>query len=51
VEKGNVPERVIVSKTEDGEVVMSRPVYPYPRTAVYNGQGDPNLAGSFVEKK
>jgi Tannase and feruloyl esterase len=28
-------------------VAQSRPVYPYPSIAVYDGQGDPNLASSY----
>jgi len=29
---------------------MSRPVYPYPRIAVYDGFGDPFVESSFIEK-
>ena len=47
VEKGVGPERVIVSKIEKGEVVMTRPVFPYPRKAVYSGAGDPDNEGTF----
>ena len=47
VEKGEAPDRVIVSKKEHGKVVISRPVYPYPRKAVYDGEGDPNTESSF----
>ncbi|ODS86987.1 MAG: hypothetical protein ABS46_00505 [Cytophagaceae bacterium SCN 52-12] len=47
VEKGIAPERVIVSKTEDGKVVMTRPVFPYPRVPVYDGAGDPDRESSF----
>jgi hypothetical protein len=28
-------------------IIRSRPVYPYPAVAVYNGYGDPNAATSF----
>ncbi len=51
VEQGKAPERVIVSKSQQEKVVMTRPVYPYPRMAVYDGDGDSNEAGNFVEKK
>ena len=51
VEEGQAPERVLVSKTENDEVIMSRPVFPYPSTVVYDGSGDPNVESSFVEKK
>jgi feruloyl esterase len=47
VESGETPDRVVVSKKENGEVIMSRPVFPYPKTAVYDGKGDPNLESSF----
>ena len=47
VENGNAPDRVIISKVSDGEVMMTRPVFPYPRKAVYDGKGDPNLESSF----
>jgi len=47
VENGNAPERVVISKTEDGNVTMTRPVFPYPKNAVYDGIGDPNNESSF----
>lgn len=47
VEKGIVPERVILSKTEDGKVSMTRPVFPYPKRAIYDGKGDPDKESSF----
>ena len=47
VEKGIAPERVVVSKTEKEKVLMTRPVFPYPRKAIYIGNGDPNLESSF----
>ena len=47
VENGNAPDRVIMSKVRDGEVEMTRPVFPYPRKAVYEGNGDPNKESSF----
>ena len=47
VEKGQPPERVILSKTRNGKTVMSRPVFPYPRKAQYDGKSDPGLESSF----
>lgn len=47
VEKGEAPERVIVSKTEKDKVLMTRPVFPYPRKAIYDGKGDPLVESSF----
>jgi len=30
---------------------MSRPVYPYPQEAIYNGKGNPNVESSYELKK
>jgi len=49
VENGNPPEKVLVTKSENNKVVMTRPVFPYPSKAVYDGKGDPNDATSFTE--
>jgi len=51
VEKGNAPERVLVSKKMDGKVVMTRPILPFPRKSIYDGSGDPMLESSFIEEK
>ena len=51
VENGNPPEKVIVTKSENNKIVMTRPIFPYPSKAVYNGEGDPNDANSFKEFK
>ena len=51
VEEGVAPEKIIVSEKEENQVVMSRPVFPYPSRTVYKGEGDPNQADSFVEEK
>ncbi len=48
VEKDHAPERLTVSKTLDGKEVMTRPVFPYPAEAKYDGKGDPNKESSFV---
>jgi len=47
VENGEPPDRIVVSKKDTEKVIMSRPVFPYPRTAIYDGKGDPNLETSF----
>jgi feruloyl esterase len=47
VERGNAPERIVMSKTAEGKVVMTRPVFPYPRKAIYDGTGNPNEEQSF----
>ncbi len=50
VERDKAPDRLIASKREDGKVVMTRPLYPYPERAVFKGSGDPNSADSFELK-
>jgi feruloyl esterase len=50
VEHARAPDRIISSKHEKGNVVMARPLYPYPQKAVYKGEGDPKSAESFVPK-
>ena len=51
VEKGKAPERIVLSKVENGKTVMTRPVYPYPTVTVYNGKGDINDEKNFGAKK
>ncbi len=46
VERGVAPERVVVSRSDDSGT-MTRPVFPYPRKAVYDGKGDPARETSF----
>ena len=50
VEKDKAPGRVTMSKKENGKVVMTRPVFPFPKVAVYIGKGDPNQQQNFMEK-
>jgi hypothetical protein len=35
---------------QDGKVTMTRPVFPYPASAVYTGKGDTNLEQNFKAK-
>jgi len=51
VENGSPPDRITLSKKENETIVMTRPVFPYPSIAVYDGSGDPNRESSFNEKK
>jgi feruloyl esterase len=48
VERGQAPEKLIASRSSNGVVERSRPVFPYPVLAHYLGKGDPNQADSFV---
>jgi len=51
VEKGRAPDKLIAAKKENGKTVMTRPIYPYPETAIYKGSGDPNSSDSFEAKR
>jgi feruloyl esterase len=52
VEKGNAPSTIIATKTAEGNPqgapTMTRPLCPYPQSAMYKGTGDTNSAESFV---
>lgn len=50
VEKNRAPDKLIASKHDHGKVVMTRPIFPYPKYAVYSGSGDPTTADNFVAK-
>lgn len=46
VENGVAPEQIIASSTVGG-VPRTRPLCPYPQTAIYNGSGSTNDAANF----
>lgn len=46
VERGVAPDAVIARSP--GQETRSRPVFPYPAVAQYDGKGDPNEASSYV---
>ena len=48
VERGIAPERIEAEQIEDGTVIRTRPLCPYPQTARYRGQGNSDRSGSFV---
>jgi hypothetical protein len=50
-ENDKEPERVVLSKMENGKAVMTRPVYPYPRVAVYSAKGESKDEKSFGVKR
>ncbi len=50
VEHQKAPDRLVASKSEQGKTAMTRPLYPYPRSALYMGSGDPNSADNFGAK-
>jgi hypothetical protein len=47
VEHGAVPQRILATTTANGAVTRSRPLCPYPQTAIYNGSGSTDDAASF----
>ena len=47
VEEGRAPERMVASKLEDGEVVRTRPLCPYPQVARWNGAGSTDDDANF----
>jgi feruloyl esterase len=51
IENGKAPDKLIASKKDRGNIVMTRPIYPYPETVVYKGSGDTNSADSFQVKQ
>lgn len=50
VEEGDAPDVLATKRTEDGEVVRTRPVFPYPLETVYKGRGDIDKAENFKSK-
>ena len=50
VEHGQVPNQVIASRVEHGNVVRTRPLCPYPQVATYQGKGSTDDAVNFVCK-
>ena len=51
VENNIPPDKIIAKKFINGKELMSRPIFPYPGNAVYDGSGDPNIESSWIEKK
>jgi len=47
VENGKAPEQILAQQNLGGGVVRTRPLCPYPQTAIYNGTGSINDAASF----
>lgn len=47
VEEGRAPARIVASKVEDGAVVRTRPLCPYPRVARWSGAGSTDDAANF----
>jgi feruloyl esterase len=50
VERGQAPARIVASHLTNGTVDRTRPLCPYPQTAVYTGSGSIDDAANFVCK-
>ena len=48
VEQGKAPDQMIASRVRDGKVDRTRPLCPYPQTAVYRGSGSTDDASNFA---
>jgi feruloyl esterase len=48
VESGRQPGRIVASNAVNGTVTRTRPVYPYPTVARYDGTGSIDDAANFV---
>ena len=48
VEQDTPPERITASKVQEGEVLRTRPLCPYPQEATWTGQGSTDDAANFV---
>jgi feruloyl esterase len=48
VEHGKSPERIEASRVEDGRTMRTRPLCPYPSTAVYSGRGSTDDSQNFA---
>lgn len=47
VENGVAPEQILAQNTIGGVVTRTRPLCPYPQTAIYNGTGSQDDAANF----
>jgi hypothetical protein len=47
VERNQVPEAIVASRLQNGKVVRTRPLCPYPEVAKYQGAGSTDEAGNF----
>ena len=51
VEEGKAPDRIVAHKNATSDLPeQTRPLYPYPDRAQYDGQGDASQASSFLRK-
>ncbi|MEO8591759.1 MAG: tannase/feruloyl esterase family alpha/beta hydrolase [Candidatus Solibacter sp.] len=50
VEKGKAPSSVIAARVQNGKTERTRPLCPFPQTAVYRGTGSTDDAANFTCK-
>jgi feruloyl esterase len=50
VEQGKAPDRIVASHMTGGKADRTRPLCPYPQSAVYNGKGSTDDAQNFTCK-
>ena len=50
VKSGKPPDKIVASRVESGKVVRTRPLCPFPQTAVYDGKGSTDDAANFICK-
>jgi hypothetical protein len=48
VEQGTPPDKLVATQTANGDVVRTRPVFPYPLVARYDGTGSTDDAANFA---
>ena len=48
VDTGKAPDQILASKLQDGKVIRTSPLCPYPQVAKYKGAGDTEVADSFI---
>ena len=48
VEKGTAPDTIPAARVAAGKTVRTRPLCPYPQTAIYQGSGSTDDAASFA---
>jgi feruloyl esterase len=48
VERGVVPQSLTAARVEDGQIVRTRPLCPYPQVARHGGSGSVDTAASFA---
>jgi feruloyl esterase len=48
VTTGKPPERIEAARVENGDVVRTRPLCPYPQVAAYDGSGSSDDSANFI---